>query len=212
MMMRILLTFLMMLPLCSVAQTKYCTSWQDFLDSQWKETEGRVELKSSSKEDALAMEVKAEKKKTSYLIRKTACVVEYEDSLYLNLRPFNTFGDVYVRAWRLGDKLLFARQDVAPSGFSVTFGGNVSPLSRKSFRTLSRLENLVCYLAAWDPQREELRMARVTESVVQQLLTNHPDQLSRYQSVERKKRENADVIISLLRAAGVISFLPALLQ
>ena len=193
-----------LLPLCSVAQTKYSTSWQDFLDGQWKETEGRVELNPSSKEDALAMEVKAEKKRTAHLLRKAACVIVYEDSLYLNLRPFNTFGDVYVRAWRIGDKLLFARQDVAPSGFSVTFGGNVSPLSSKSFRTLSRLENLVCYIAAWDPQREELRMARVTEAVVQKLLTNHPDQLSHYQSVERKQRENADVIISVLRAAGVI--------
>ncbi len=204
MMMRTLLTFLMMLPLCGVAQTKYSTSWQDFLDGQWKEAEGRVALNPSSKEDALAMEVKAEKKRTAHLLRKAACVVVYEDSLYLNLRPFNTFGDVYVRAWRIGDKLLFARQDVAPSGFSVTFGGNVSPLSKNSFRTLSSLENLVCYLAAWDPQREELRMARVTETVVQQLLANHPDQLSRYQSLARKQKENADVIISILQTAGLI--------
>jgi hypothetical protein len=131
--------------------------------------------------------------------------MEYEDSLYLNLRRFNTFGDVYVQAWRLGpDKLLFARQDVAPTGFSVTFGGNVSPLSSKSFRTLSHLENLVCYLAVWDPNREELRMARVTEAVVQQLLTNHPDQLSHYQSLSRKQKESADVIITLLHAAGII--------
>lgn len=203
--MRKLLILLVMAPLCCMAQSKYCVSWQDFLDSQWHETEGEIVLKPSSKEDALAMEVKAEKKKTAYLVRKAACVLQYKDSLYLNLRPFNTFGDVYVRAWRLGaDKLLFARQDIAPSGFSVTFGGNISPLSKKSFRSLSRLENLVCYLAAWDPHREELRMARVTETVVQQLLTNHADQLAQYQSLERKQRENADVVISFLRLAGVI--------
>ena len=204
MMMRTLLTFLMMLPLCGVAQTKYSTSWQDFLDGQWKEAEGGVVLNPSSKEDALAMEVKAEKKKTAYLLRKAACVILYEDSLYLNLRPFNTFGDVYVRAWRIGDKLLFARQDVAPSGFSVTFGGNVSPLSSKSFRTLSRLENLVCYIAAWDPNREELRMARVTVSVVQQLLTDHPDQLATYQKMDKKQQEQADIIIDVLKKAGII--------
>ncbi len=204
-MIRKLLFLLVMFPVCCMAQSKYCVTWQDFLDGQWREPEGRVELVPSSKEDALAMVVKAEKKKTAHILRRGACVMEYEDSLYLNLRRFNTFGDVYVQAWRLGpDKLLFARQDVAPTGFSVTFGGNVSPLSSKSFRTLSHLENLVCYLAVWDPNREELRMARVTEAVVQQLLTNHPDQLSHYQSLSRKQKESADVIIALLHAAGIL--------
>ena len=139
------------------------------------------------------------------MLRKTACVIEWGGSLYLNLRPFNTFGDVFVQAWRIGgDKVLFARQDVAPSRFSIANGDSGIPLSRSSFRSLSKLENLVCYLAAWDPQREELRIARVTAAIVAKFLTGHPAQLSQYQQLERGQREQADIVITTLQAAGVI--------
>lgn len=69
-----------MFPVCCMAQSKYCVTWQDFLDGQWREPEGRVELVPSSKDDALAMVVKAEKKKTAHILRRGACVMEYEDS------------------------------------------------------------------------------------------------------------------------------------
>lgn len=202
--MRKLFFFLMMMPLCCVAQTRYCASWQDFLSDQWQEVKGRVELKPSSKQDRLALEVSASDKKTASLLRKSASVVEYVDSLYLNLRPFNTFGDVYVRAWRLGDKVLFARQDIAPSRFSIANGDSGIPFTKKSFGSLSKLENLVCYLAAWDPQREELRIARVTSEVVAQLLANHSQQLAQYQQLDRKRQEAADVVITTLQQAGII--------
>ena len=203
--MRKLFFFLMMMPLCCVAQTRYCASWQDFLSDQWQEVKGRVELKPSSKQDRLAFEVKASDKKTASLLRKSASVVEYVDSLYLNLRPFNTFGDVYVRAWKLGDKVLFARQDIAPSSrFSIANGDSGIPFTKKSFGSLSKLENLVCYLAAWDPQREELRIARVTSEVVVQLLVNHPQQLAQYQQLDRKRQEAADVVIATLQQEGIL--------
>lgn len=202
--MRKLFFFLMMMPLCCMAQTRYCASWQDFLNDQWQEVKGRVELKPSSKQDRLAFEISASDKKTASLLRKNASVVEYDDSLYLNLRPFNTFGDVYVCAWRLGDKVLFARQDIAPSRFSIANGDNGIPFTKKSFGSLSKLENLVCYLAAWDPQREELRIARVTSEVVVQLLANHSQQLAQYQQLDRKRQEAADVVITTLQQAGVI--------
>lgn len=193
----------MTMSLSTMAQSRYCSTWQDYLDGQWREAEGSVELLPSSKEDRLALEVKASKK-TSYTLRKRACVLICNDSLYLNLRPFNTFGDVYVQAWPLGDKLLFARQDVAPSRFSIANGDSGIPVSGKSFRSLSKLENLVCYVAVWDPNRDELRMARVTAEIVDKLLTNHPDQLNQYRQMERSQREQADTVISLLHAAGVI--------
>lgn len=199
-----LLFFFTLLHFSAFSQNRYCLSWQDFLDGQWQETEGRVELSSASKEDALAMEVKTDNKKMNYLLRKKACVLESQDSLYLNLRPFNTFGDVYVRAWRIGDKLLFARQDVAPSRFSIANGDNGIPVSKKMFGSLSHLENLVCYLAVWDSKREELRMVRVTAAIVQQLLTNHPQQLADYQVIDKKNRETADTVIGILQKAGVI--------
>lgn len=186
------------------AQTKYCITWQDYLANQWRDAESGVVLQSSSKSDALAFEVKAPTKKTASMLRKHACVLEWQDSLYLNLRPFNTFGDVYVRAWRIGDKLLFARQDIAPSRFSIANGDSGIPFTKNSFRSLSHLENLVCYLAVWDPNREELRMARVTSEMVQQLLTNHPKQFTQYKATERKSQESADVVIDILHAAGII--------
>ncbi len=203
--MRKLLFLLLMSPLCCVAQTKFCASWQEFLDGQWHEAEGRVELVPSAKEDPLAMDVEADKKRTAGILRKRAIVLSQQDSLYINLRPFNTFGDVYVRAWRVGsDKLLFARQDVAPSRFSVTYGGTNTPLNSNSFRTFSRLEYLVCYLAVWNPRRDELSMVRLTRQMVLQLLTNHPQQRTAYEQTEKKRQEDADIVISTLQAAGVI--------
>ena len=194
-----------LLPLTAIAQCRYTNTWQDFLNDNWKTEEGRVGLVPSAKEDCLALDVEADKKKTAKMLRKTACVIEWGGSLYLNLRPFNTFGDVFVQAWRIGgDKVLFARQDVAPSRFSIANGDSGIPLSRSSFRSLSKLENLVCYLAAWDPQREELRIARVTAAIVAKFLAGHPAQLSQYQQLERGQREQADIVITTLQAAGVI--------
>lgn len=193
-----------LLPFSAFSQTRYCLTWQDFLANQWREVESGVVLQTSSREDALAFVVKAPTKKTASMLRKHACVLEYQDSLYLNLRPFNTFGDVYVRAWRIGDKLLFARQDIAPSRFSIANGDSGIPFTKNSFRSLSHLENLVCYLAVWDPNREELRMARVTSEMVQQLLTNHPLQLADYQAKDKKRQESADVVINILQAAHII--------
>ena len=203
--MRKLLFFLAMIPLCSMAQSRYCATWQDFLDGNWKEAEGRVELVPSAKEDPLAMDIEADKKRTAGILRKRAIVLSQHDSLYINLRPFNTFGDVYVRAWRVGsDKLLFARQDVAPSRFSVTYGGTNTPLNSNSFRTFSRLEYLVCYLAVWNPHRDELSMVRLTRQMVLQLLTNHLQQRTAYEQTDKSRQEDADVIITTLQAAGVI--------
>ena len=200
----ILSVVLLLTPLASIAQGRYCVAWSDFVAGQWRETEGRVELKPSSREDRLALEVETSEKSVGYILRHRACVLEVADSLYLNLRPFNTFGDVYVRAWRLGDKLLFARQDVAPSRFSIANGDSGIPFSKKSFGSLSRLENLVCYLAAWDANREELRMVRMTTEMVQRLLTNHPEQLADYQAKDKSRKESADVVIGILQAAAVI--------
>lgn len=42
-MMRKLFFLLVMFPVCCMAQSKYCVTWQDFLDGQWREPEGRVE-------------------------------------------------------------------------------------------------------------------------------------------------------------------------
>jgi hypothetical protein len=40
--------------------------------------------------------------------------------------------------------------------------------------------------------------------MVQQLLTNHPQQLAAYQATDKKRQESADVVIDILHAAGVI--------
>ena len=134
------------------------------------------------------MTVKTADKELAYTLRHSF-VMEYQDSLYINLRSFNTFGDVYVRAWRVGsDRLLFARQQVPP----------------RSFKSISRLENLLCYEAVWDARREELRLVSVTPDVVLRLLSGHEAAQQRYMELPKKRRTAADVVIQTLLDAGVI--------
>ena len=91
--------------------------------------------------------------------------MEHQGLLYLNLRPFNRFGDVYVRAWRMNDgKLLFARQETtAGNSLTISRSSATHKLKVNVPRSYNSLESLVCYVAAWDARRQELRLGGVMQ-------------------------------------------------
>lgn len=194
----------LLLPLKATAQDRYCTGFEQYKAGEWHSVGESVTLKPSSRQDMLAFTVRASDKKMSHVLRRRTFALLHDDSLYISLRPFNRFGDVYVRAWKLPDgNLIFARQEISSSSrFGIVNGDTGQPLSSRSFRSLNSMENLVCYIVTWDERRVEMRLARLMPDGVMSLLKNHPEQLARYQALSSSRRMSADVIIDVLREAG----------
>ena len=157
-----LLVILLWLP--ATAQTRYCATWQDYQAGNWKNIEANVQLVHSTKEDTLALDVKSNDKKSRYILKHCFCM-EHNGLLYLNLRPFNRFGDVYVRAWRMNDgKLLFARQETtASNSLTISRSSATHKLKVNLPRSYNNMESLVCYAAAWDERRQELLLGGVMQ-------------------------------------------------
>ena len=162
----------------ATAQTRYCATWHDYQNGNWKDAEADIRLMSSTKEDTLALTVNSDNKKMRYVLQRCFCM-EHKGLLYLNLRPFNRFGDVFVRAWRMNDgKLLFARQEMtAGNSLTISRSSATHKLKVNTPRSYNNMENLVCYVAAWDERRHELRLGGVmqeqsAQEVIRLLLNN----------------------------------------
>lgn len=157
MMKKLLLLFIAVLPMSTMAQNRYCATYTDYAAGNWKQIDVPAVLKSSSKRDPLAFVVKTDDKQMQYVLRRCFCI-EYLDTLYLNLRPFNRFGDVYVQAWRMSDKrLVFARPLMeSPYGLTITPGVRKPVRVGNPLKSPGRLRDMVCYVVGWNEQREEL--------------------------------------------------------
>lgn len=173
-----LLALIVVVAATATAQTRFCATWQNYKDNQWRKVETSVRLVPSAKEDTLALTVKSNDKKTRYLLQRCFCM-EHEGVLYLNLRPFNRFGDVFVRAWRMNDgKLLFARQEMtAGNSLTISRSAATHKLKVNTPHSYNNPDHLVCYVAAWDERRQELRLGGVMQEqpaseVIERLLNN----------------------------------------
>lgn len=166
---KLLLLLAVLLPLAVSAQDKYCATYQDFLADVWQTVgaEAQLQLLPSAKEDSLALELKAKgaDRKLRHILKR-CFALEYGGQLYLNLRGFNRFGDVFVRAWRMGaDKLVFARPVIGYNDqLDVTFNLNSRMGKKLPFQGYYTLKDLVCYVVGWDPERAEARLGRIKPS------------------------------------------------
>lgn len=163
--MKLITLILLLLPLTGRAQHRYCQTFQDYMAARWQPVTAPLQLVSSASEDPLALEPQVSDRKLRQALKR-CFALEYNDSLYINLRRFNRFGDVFVRAWRMGsDKLVFARPVIGYNEqMDVTFNLNSRMGKKMPFQEYNTLKDLVCYIVAWDPQREELRLGRIKPS------------------------------------------------
>lgn len=187
------------------AQNKYCTSLQDFKANNWITISDNISLKSIN-ENRLAYQLKADNKELRKTLRKSSFVLFFSDSLYLNLNHLKYFGDCYVRTWRLGDNsLVFARPDIAPTnGVWIGVNGMAVPISANTFKSKSKMKNLVCYIYSESNTGDEPELTRVTEDIMRELLSNRDVLLSKYESYEQKRRDDADIVVATLLEAGLI--------
>jgi len=162
---KLLIVILMLMPLAGLAQDKYCASYQDFISDRWQSVDTDMQLVPSAKEDSLALDLQVGDRKMRHRLKR-CFALSHEGVLYLNLRPFNRFGDVFVRAWRMGaDKLVFARQVIGYNDhLDATFNLNSRMGKKLPFQGYYTMKDLVCYVVGWDAQREELRLGQVKPS------------------------------------------------
>ena len=110
------------------AQCKYCNSYEDYVEGRWQQLD-TIYCKSHSKNHQVWVggsdyKITSDDKATAKMLKKETLVVEYHDTLYVNLRRLCykkiRMGRGYTRAVRLGDnKLAFAARTVGSRMRSV---------------------------------------------------------------------------------------------
>ena len=127
--MRCILLFLLLSTAVEVAaQERCCNSYEDFVAGQWREIPSvRMIAHSFSHQFWVGgsdYKITSDDKATAKMLKKETLVVEYHDTLYVNLRRLCykkiRMGRGYTRAVRLGDnKLAFAARTVGSRMRSV---------------------------------------------------------------------------------------------
>lgn len=169
-----ILIFLLLTVSEVVAQGKFCNSYDDFAAGQWQNLPSvRIVGHSISHQFWLGgsdYKITSEDKTIAKMLKKETLVVEYHDTLYVNLRKlrYKSFklGNGYTRAVRMGDnKLAFAaeRSNVNVGFFVFGFVGG-------AIGNYSSLKNKVIYILDNNGNGKKIRVKLLDDSAYKDAL------------------------------------------
>lgn len=144
------LIFLLLMAVNVMAQGRYCKNYDDFVAGQWEECLSIRMIDHSASHQfwwgGSDHQLTSDDKTMAKILKKEALVVEYHDTLYVNLKKLrykkSKLGSGYTRAVRLGDnKLAFvAKRQKVNVGF-LFFGIVGAAISE-----YSSMNDKVCYI------------------------------------------------------------------
>lgn len=168
----ILILFLIMAT-NAMSQGRYCKNYDDFVAGKWEELPSiKIVHHSTSHQFWLGgsdYKVTSHDKKLAKLLKKEVLIVEYHDTLYVNLRPlrFNRYklGSGYTRAVRIGgNKLAFFGKKNSMNMF-LFFGVVGSAISE-----YSSVKNKVCYILDSQGDGKNYQVKKLDDSVYKDAL------------------------------------------
>lgn len=182
-------------------QQAWCRSQADFAAGRWDTLTEPVALR-PERGNALAYDVRASRRTRRLLLRQ-AFALRVGGETFLNLRPMQWWGPVFVQLYVLADgTLLFARSDVTnDGGFVSAYGSTMRPMGGRALRNPSRLENLVCYRFVPTGRAGSMGIDKIDEAWLRRRLANRADLLADYAAVRPSRRDAADVVLHLLQRA-----------
>lgn len=148
-----ILILLLLTAMYVAAQGKFCNSYDDFVAGQWKDLPSiRIVGHSISHQFWVGgndYKITSDDKAMAKMLKKETLVVEYHDTLYVNLRKLRfksiRLGSGYTRAVRVGDnKLAFAAKHTSVNmGFFFfgVVGGAISEYSSLKNKDIYILDN-----------------------------------------------------------------------
>lgn len=153
-----------------------------------------------------------EDKDIDALLKKNAFLVEFQDTLYINLRSLRfgkyRFGNGYAKALVYGqDKILF----IAPrlGKVNVNMGVMFGAIGGAMGGVLANSQNIkdrVCYIVEDDGDGEKRSIMMVDDEFMDNLLEQDLEMLKRYQTPEKKvERESAANTLPILIEKNMVT-------
>ncbi len=194
----------------TMAQTRYCLSYEDFKNDKWINLEDSVWMEGRTKSQKFwsgggNFKFTTGNKDTDELLKKEARLIIYEGKMYVNLRKLRakgiTFGNHYAQAYRYAeDKVCF----IAPRKTSnaVIMGGMLGGAIGGAIAVSADLnENPeVCYIM--DSNEKKVKQIKAKE--MSALLAESTLGPGLYETYDKASKESAEVVIRQLKKLGLL--------
>jgi hypothetical protein len=197
------------------AQGRYCRSYDDFVAGRWTEVAQLKPIVHSTAHKVWVggndFKFESGDKATDKVLKKEALVVEYMDTLYVNLRTLRyqgcRFGNGYAQGLPYdGNKILFVTHRIGKSvvgkrAFSAfMFGAIGAAISETGVQ-----KDRVCYLIDNNGDGKTTDILLLGDEFMRTLLAIDEKMLARYNEKEsQKERESAANVLPLLKETGLV--------
>lgn len=194
----------------TMAQTRYCLSYEDFKNDKWINLEDSVWMEERTKSQKFwsgggNFKFTTGNKDTDELLKKEARLIIYEGKMYVNLRKLRakgiTFGSHYAQAYRYAeDKVCF----IAPRKTSnavimgSVLGGAIGGAIAVSADLNENPE--VCYIM--DSNEKKVKQIKAKE--MSALLAESTLGPGLYETYDKASKESAEVVIRQLKKLGLL--------
>ena len=197
------------------AQGKFCKSYDDFVSGTWTDVAHlqRIHHSASHKLWAGGNDYKFETgdKDLDKVMKKEAFVIEYQDTLYVNLRTLRyektRFGNGYAMGLPYDStKIMFVTHRIGRNAATkqamsfVMFGVIGAAISGSSM-----LKDRVCYLIDNNGDGKKTNITLIDDEFMENLLELDRPLLRTYRSEkEQKDRESAAHVLPILKEKGLV--------
>lgn len=180
---------------------KYCDSYEDLEHDNWQ-TADSVWLVAKSRSSQYwkgggDYVFKSDNDDLKNHLKKKAFAVMYNDTLLINARLYNVSSG-YARGYRMVDgRLIFKYFPKGnPSLIVMTGGGLIGGLLTAAIDQ-DRAQKNVCYLIT----PGERSVSVIGKKMMTEFLKDYPELMAEYKNVKKKYREDADIVLTLLKDA-----------
>lgn len=186
------------------AQGKYAFTFSDYVNDRWELSDSlKMERRTQGNKfwsGGADFRPIVENDETDELLKKQVRFVICNDTLFVNCRSLKygryVLGKGYALGFRLGeDKVCFISMTVGKSeAMKAGAMGGLFGAVGGAITAADMLKNQSCYIIASDANKVE----RITSAYMEEILKESPDLLDSYNSIDKKRRGAADVVIEYL--------------
>ena len=213
-----LLGLFLLVSLQTMAQSRYCTSFDDYLEGNWTELPTlavSINSKSEKKkkeEAALDYTFTTNDKAIDKKLKKEAFIIQCGDSMFISLRNLrhenSQFANNFARAYPLPDnKILFTSRRAFKSKnmLYASFGAAGAVVGGVPVNLKIDQKTPHCFIVENIDLGSYIPTKIIDDDLITKVLKNHDDLIDEYFSEEKKKkRETSEHILPLLKRAGII--------
>ena len=197
------------------AQGRFCKSYDDFVAGNWTEVADLEPIHHSASHKLWVggndYKFETGDKAMDKVMKKEAFVIEYQDTLYVNLRTLRfektRFGNGYAQGLPYdGNKIMFVTHRIGRAAANEQFmSGFMFGAIGAAITGSSQLKDRVCYLVDNNGDGKKTNITLIDDEFMENLLELDRPLLKTYRSEKKQKdRESAAHVLPILKEKGLV--------